>query len=160
MLKRRSIGVEIDMIKAELKALLDEYLPVGSDPTMYLATCDATGPNVRPLSLVRDGLDFYFATSRGSEMAGQLSSHCEVAFVCLLQKANQLGCLRVTGRAAEAAGTALRDAWTRAEGYDASSYFPGGLDDPDLVAFCVEPTRVRLRLPGEREANVDVDLFR
>lgn len=160
MLKRRSIGVEIDMTKTELKALLDEYLPAGSNPTIYLATCDATGPSVRPLSLVRDGLDFYFATSRGSEMAGQLNSRCEVGFVCLLQRARRLRCLRVTGRPAEAGGTALREAWTRAEGYDASSHFPGGLDDPDLVAFRVEPTRVRLRLPGEREASVDVDLFR
>ena len=36
-------------------------------------------------------------------------------------------------------GKALHAAWDAGHGYDATMYFPGGLDDPDLIAFRLRP---------------------
>jgi len=148
------------MTKDELKALLDQYLPSESNPTIYLATCDDIGPHVRPLSLVRDGLNMYFATSRNTEKISHLKSNQKVEFACLLEEADMLGSLRVAGTVTEVSGLPLHEAWARAKGYDASLHFPDGLDDPDLIAFHIHATRVKLRLPGKQEIDVKADLFR
>ncbi len=147
------------MTKEELEALLDQYLPAEAIPTMCLATYDAIGPHVRPLSLVRDGLHMYFATSRQSEKIGHLESDPKVEFACLLQGEDTPGSLRVAGTVTEIAGLPLHEVWRRAKGYDASLHFPGGLDDPELIAFRIHPTRVRLRLPGKQEIDVKAELF-
>jgi len=147
------------MTRDELKALLDDHLPAGTSPTICLATCDARGPHVRPLSLVRDGLDLYFATSRRSEKIHHLDSHHEVEFVCLLERVGEIGCLRVAGTVIEVTGAPLQEAWVRAHGYDAGLHFRRGLDDPDLIAFRIQPTLVRLRLPGQREREIQAVLF-
>jgi general stress protein 26 len=147
------------MTKDELRALLDYYLPVESEPTIHLATCDNEAPHVRPLTLVRDGLNLYFATSRHSDKIRHVGLHREVEFSCLLETAGKLGCLRVAGRLSEVTGTPLQEAWRRASGYDASLHFAGGLDDPDLIAFRVEPTRAMLREPGKPEVELDINLF-
>lgn len=148
------------MTKDELKTLLDDLLPVEIEPTIHLATCDTAGPHVRPVTLVRDGLGFYFATSRRSEKIRHITLPQKVEFSCLLERAGKLGCLRVAGTLTEVTGAPLRDAWGRAKGYDAGLHFADGLDDPDLIAFRIEPTRVRLRVPGEQETEVEVDLFK
>jgi len=143
----------------EFQELLDEYLPTTAEPTAYLATCDTAGPHVRPVTLVRDGVHFYFATSRRSEKTNHIDLTQDVEFVCLLEKGEKLGCLRVAGRVAEISGPPLRELWTRAQGYNASLHFPKGLEDPDLIAFRIHPTRIRLRPPGEREIEVRSELL-
>lgn len=148
------------MTKDELEALLDQYLPAETNPTIYLATYDAMGPHVRPLSLVRDGLNMYFATSRTSEKIRHLELHQKIEFACLLEGVGMPGCLRVAGTVTEIGGLPLHEVWTRAKGYDTSLHFPGGLDDPDLIAFRIHPTQVRLRLPGKQEIELQMHLFR
>ena len=147
------------MTTSELKALLDDYLPLGTDPTIHLATCDTAGPHVRPVTLVRDCLGFYFATSRCSDKIHHVGSQRTVELSCLLERAGKLGCLRIAGTLTEVSGAPLREAWNRAKGYDPSLHFSGGLEDPDFIAFRIEPKRIRLRVPGERETEVDADLF-
>ena len=147
------------MTRDELQELLDEYLPATAEPTAYLATCDAAGPHVRPVTLVRDGVHFYFATSRRSEKITQFALSQDAEFVCLLEQGGKLGCLRVAGQVSEVSGSSLAEIWARAQGYDASLHFPEGLEDPDLIAFRIHPTRVRLRLPGEREIEIPRELL-
>jgi general stress protein 26 len=55
----------------------------------------------------------------------------------------------VAGKAVEVKGKPLHEAWARGRGYDTKRYFPGGLDDPELVAYRIEPTRVQLLAPGK-----------
>ena len=92
----------------ELAELLDRTLPVETEPTVSLATCDRHGPHVRNVSLVRDRLSFYFATSRDSEKMGQLKEHGNVEFVAVLRGETKLGSLRVAGTLVEVAGAPLR----------------------------------------------------
>ncbi len=139
------------MTKEEVLRLLDKLLPVDPNSTMFLATRDDRSPHVRPLSLVRDGLRFYCASARCSDKSRQIAAHPEVEFVVLLKKGEHTGYLRVEGKAVEVTGKPLHEAWTRGKGYDTKMYFPGGLDDPDLIAFKIEPTQVRLLAPGNMD---------
>ncbi len=138
------------MTKEELLWMLDELLPIDPNPTMFLATRDDRSPHVRPLSLVRDGLRFYTGSARRSDKARQIAAHPEVEFVVLFKKGENTGYLRVAGKAVEVKGKPLHEAWTRGKG---CVYFPGGLDGPDLIAFRIEPTQVRLLAPGEEDAE-------
>jgi len=139
------------MTKEEVLRLLDELLPTDPNPTMFLATRDDRLPHVRPLSLVRDGLRFYTASAQCSDKSRQIAAHPEVEFVALLKKGENIGYLRVAGQAVEVSGKPLHEAWARGKGYDTKVYFPGGLDDPDLIAFKIEPTQVRLLAPGKMD---------
>jgi len=143
----------------QLVELLDRTLPVEAEPTVCLATCDLDGPHVRNLSLVRDRLSFYFATSRDSEKMSQLKEHGNVELFAVLRGETKLGSLRVAGTLVEVEGAPLHEAWERAQGYDAKRHFAGGLDDPELIAFRIQPVRVRLRRPGDREVDVPIELF-
>lgn len=136
------------MTKEEVLRMLDELLPVDKNPTMFLATRDDRLPHVRPLSLVRDGLRFYCASARCSDKSREIAAHREVELVVLLRKGENTGYLRVAGRAAEVKGKPLHEAWARGKGYDTKMYFPGGLDDPELIAFRIEPAQVRLLAPA------------
>lgn len=136
------------MTKEELLGILDELLPLDPNPTMFLSTRDDRAPHVRPLSLVRDGCHFYCAGARCSDKARQIAAHPQVEFVALLKRGEHTGYVRAAGKAVEVRGKSLHEAWTRGKGYDTKMYFPGGLDDPDLIAYRIEPTQVRLLLPG------------
>jgi general stress protein 26 len=139
------------MTKEELLRILDELLPPEPNPTMFLATRDDRWPHVRPLSLARDGCRFYCASARCSDKARQITAHPEVEFVALLRRGENTGYLRVEGRAVEIKGKPLHEAWARGRGYDTKRYFPGGLDDSELVAYRIEPTRVHLLLAGKMD---------
>jgi len=106
-----------------------------------------------------DGLKMYFATSRQSEKISHLESNPKVEFACLLEGADIPGSLRMAGRVTEIAGEPLHEVWASTKAYDPTLHFPGGLDDPDLIAFRIHPTRVRLRLPGKQKIEVQARLF-
>ncbi len=74
------------MTKEELLRMVDDLLPPGSNPTMFLAMWDGRIPRVRPMALVRDGLRFYFGTGRDDAKTDQIAGHPQVEFVALLRK--------------------------------------------------------------------------
>lgn len=148
-----------ELKKDALVELLDRTLPAETEPTVCLATCDRSGPHVRVISLVRDGLAFYFATSRDSEKMQHFSARPDVEFVAVLKEGDKLGSLRVAGTLIEVPSPVLHDVWTRGRGYDAKRHFAGGLDDPNFIAYRVCPVRIRLRPPGEREVDLPLLLF-
>lgn len=136
------------MTKQELLTLLDVLLPQEPNPTMYLATYDGLFPRVRPMSLVRDGLRFYMGTGREDAKSVHIRALPQVEFTIPLPRGVDTGYLRVAGTAVEITGRAKHEAWTRGKGYDVTAYAAGGLDNPQIVVFRIEPMRVRLVMPG------------
>lgn len=149
------------MTPHELRALLDELLPLSPNPTLFLATWDGQCPRVRPMSLVRDGLRFHIGTGRSDAKSVQISAHPHVEFVVLLPRGNDTGYLRVTGTVVEVKGKEMHEAWARGKGYDVTAYAPGGLDNPGIVVYRIVPSRVRLNVPGTMgEEELPVDWFK
>lgn len=134
--------------KEEMLALLEETAPADKHPTVFLATWDGTGSRVRPVTLVRDGLYFYFGTGRKDNKTRQIAGWPQVEFVVLL-KHEFIGYLRVSGKAVEMTGPEKREAWERGKGYDVEKYWEGGLDDPRFIMFSIVPDSMRLVVPGE-----------
>jgi|GEM_PF-1076070 len=143
----------------KLLSLLDETIPVDKPPALFLATWDGQSPRVRPVSLVRDGLRFYFGTGRQDDKSKQIGMCPNVEFVVLLKK-EFTGYLRVSGGAVEMTGPGKHEAWERGRGFDVKQYWEGGLDDPRFIMFRVIPDSVRLVVPGEmNEQELPMDWF-
>lgn len=136
------------MTEREFLHLLDELLPQEPNRTMFFATYDGRFPRVRPMSLVRDGLRFYMGTGREDAKSVHIRTHPQVEFTLLLPRGADTGYLRVAGTAVEVTGHAKHEAWTRGKGYDVAAYAPGGLDNPQIIVFRIQPVSVRLNVPG------------
>ncbi|MFH2054544.1 MAG: pyridoxamine 5'-phosphate oxidase family protein [bacterium] len=121
-------------------------------PVAFLATVDVQGfPQVRPLTLMSHGKDFYLATSTSSRKALQLTRDDRVEFVSLLPKEGNTGYLRVMGNAKRVVDPALAKKVTEACGYPVKKYWQG-VEDDDFFLIRVEPQRVEYMKPGEFEA--------
>ena len=146
--------------REELFGLLDEIIPNDKPPAIFLATWDGEYPRVRPVSLVRDGLSFYFGTGRQDNKSKQIASWPRVEFVVLLKKEKFTGYLRVSGKAVEMTGPEKHEAWKRGKGFDVGQYWEGGLDDPRFIMFRIVPDSVRLVVPEEmNEKELPLEWF-
>ncbi len=146
--------------REELLGFLDEVIPNDKPhPTLFLATWDGECPRVRPVTLVRDGLSFYFSTGRMDNKSKQIASYPRVEFLVLLKK-EFTGYLRVSGKAVEMVGPEKHEVWKRGKGFDLKQYWEGGLDDPRCIMFRIVPDSVRLLVPGEmNERELPLEWF-
>ena len=141
------------MTKQEFERLLNESLPLDSETVAFVATWDGQRPRLRPLVFVREGLRFHFATARCSAKVRELTAFPHIESVVLLKQGGHLGQLRLAGDVVEVKGKALHAAWDAGHGYDATMYFPGGLDDPDLIAFRLRPEHIAFSPPSGGETE-------
>jgi len=118
-------------------------------PVAFLASVDAEGfPQVRPVTLMAHGKDFYLATATSSRKAVQIRNDDRVEFVSLLPRDGNTGYLRVMGHAKRVTDLALAEKVTKACGYPVEHYWEGVSDD-NFFMVKVAPVRVEYMKPGE-----------
>ena len=132
----------------EIKQLLAER----EHPIAFLATVDAEGyPQVRPLTLMAYGNDFFLATGTSSRKAAQITQNDCVEFVTLLPKGDNTGYLRVMGHAHRVNDSKLAAKVVEACGYPVEKYWQG-VEDSEFFMVQIKPLRVEYMKPGEFEA--------
>ena len=112
---------------------------VQADRFPVLASIDGDQPRVRPVSPVRtDGFTVYVANLRMYHKTGELAANPKVELCYMDDAHNQV---RLTGTAEIVTDRAvLQSIW------DANALlrqFLGSLDNPQLLVYCIRPTRVR-----------------
>jgi general stress protein 26 len=132
---------------------IEKQLSSLSHPTAFLATVDKSGaPQVRPVTLMCTGKEFYLATSAASRKVGQFADDNRVEFVVVFCDGENNGYLRVMGQVQPIADISLRARVTAATNYPVTKYWMG-VDDPDFFFCRILPARVEYMRPGDDAAT-------
>ncbi len=119
----------------------------GALSRVVVATVEGTRPRLRPMTLVRHGASFYFATGSGAEKVKQLESNPGVEIILQWKEEPNNGYIRLDGEAIRE-----RDTETIEVLYSQFDYFSKlwkGPDDPTLVVYRVEARGYDYMKPGE-----------
>ena len=112
---------------------------MAADPFPHLASIDGDQPRLRPVSPVRtDGFVVYVANLRGYHKTAELSANPKVELCYLDNEHNQV---RLTGVAHILTDrTLLQEIW---DSNPLLRQYLGSLENPQLLVYRIEPTRVR-----------------
>jgi general stress protein 26 len=134
-------------------AEIEKQLGSLTHPTAFLATVDKSGaPQVRPVTLMCTGKEFYLATSAGSRKASQFTNDNRVEFVVVFCDGENNGYLRVMGRVQPVDDINVRAHVTAATEYPVTKYWLG-VDDPDFFFCRILPARVEYMRRGDDAAT-------
>jgi len=127
-----------------LEEVIDKF---GTLSHVVVATVEGTSPRLRPMTLVRHGESFYFATGSDAKKARQLEANPEVEIILQWKEEPNNGYIRLDGEAVRE-----KNAETISGLYNRFEYFSKlwkGPDDPTLVVYRVEAKSYDYRKPGE-----------
>jgi general stress protein 26 len=127
-----------------LAEVIDKF---GTLSRVVVATVEGTSPRLRPMTLVRHGASFYFATGSNAEKVKQLETNPQVEIILQWKEEPNNGYIRLDGETVKET-----DIETVAQLYHRFEYFSKlwkGPDDPTLVVYRVEPRSYDYMKPGE-----------
>ena len=127
-----------------LAEVIDKF---GTLSHVVIATVEGTSPRLRPITLVRHGASFFFATGSDAEKVKQLESNPQVEIILQWKEEPNNGYIRLDGEAVKET-----DAETISVLYHRIEYFSKlwkGPDDPTLVVYRVEARGYDYMKPGE-----------
>lgn len=122
---------------SEVRSLAEAVLK--SDRFPYLASLDGDQPRLRPVSPVRtDGFIVYVANLRSYHKTSEIAANPKVE-LCYLDKDHDQ--VRITGVASVVTDqTLLEQIW---ESNPLLRNYLGSIDNPELIVYRIDPTRVR-----------------
>ncbi|MFO0870793.1 MAG: pyridoxamine 5'-phosphate oxidase family protein [Pirellulales bacterium] len=136
MMPLRPLGLTADELRRKaLEVVAHDRFPM-------LATIDGDWPRVRPVSPLRtDGFVVYFANLRSYHKTIEIEANPHVELCYLDESHNQV---RLSGSASRVTDRAvLTDLWNA---NPLLRQYLGSIDNPLLIIYRVEPTRVRYML--------------
>jgi len=114
---------------------------------VVLATVEGTKPRLRPMTLVRHGASFFFATGSETNKVKQLESNPQVEIILQWKEEPNNGYIRLDGKAVrETNKETVADLYER---FEYLSKLWKGPDDPTLVVYRVEARNYDYMKPGE-----------
>jgi len=114
---------------------------------VVLATVEGTKPRLRPMTLVRHGASFFFATGSESNKVKQLESNPQVEIILQWKEEPNNGYIRLDGKAVrETNKETVADLYER---FEYLSKLWKGPDDPTLVVYRMEARNYDYMKPGE-----------
>ncbi|MES0324284.1 MAG: pyridoxamine 5'-phosphate oxidase family protein [Candidatus Bathyarchaeia archaeon] len=114
---------------------------------VVLATVEGTKPRLRPMTLVRHGASFFFATGSEANKVKQLESNPQVEIILQWKEEPNNGYIRLDGKAVrETNKETVADLYER---FEYLSKLWKGPDDPTLVVYRVEARNYDYMKPGE-----------
>ncbi len=131
--------------------IIDKF---GALSHVVIATVERGTPRLRPMTLVRHGASFYFATGSDAEKVKQLESNPKVEIILQWKEGANNGYIRLDGKA-----VAEKDMETVTALYNRFDYFSKlwkAPDDPTLVVYRVETRGYDYMKPGEW-ASIKID---
>jgi general stress protein 26 len=114
---------------------------------VVLATVEGTKPRLRPMTLVRHGASFFFATGSEANKVKQLESNPQVEIILQWKEEPNNGYIRLDGKAVrETNKETVADLYER---FEYLSKLWKGPDDPTIVVYRVEARNYDYMKPGE-----------
>ena len=114
---------------------------------VVLATVEGTKPRLRPMTLVRHGASFFFATGSEANKVKQLESNPKVEIILQWKEESNNGYIRLDGKAVrETNKETVTDLYER---FEYLSKLWKGPDDPTIVVYRVEARNYDYMKPGE-----------
>ena len=135
-----------DRIKSEALSHLAGYSSV------MLATVDADGPHVRPVTLIDHDGAYWIETGTGSAKVTQIRDNSKVELCLLFTEGENSGYVRLS-----AAAEIVTDAATRKRVSSHTGFFKDywtSPDDPSFTLLHIMPTVVEYMRPGEMEPHL------
>ena len=129
---------------ASLREVIDKF---GTLSHVVLATVEGTKPRLRPMTLVRHGAAFFFATGSDADKVKQLESNPQVEIILQWKEEPNNGYIRLDGKAVKETNKE-----TVTELYERFEYLSKlwkAPDDPTLVIYRVEARYYGYMKPGE-----------
>ncbi|MFA9435603.1 MAG: pyridoxamine 5'-phosphate oxidase family protein [Candidatus Bathyarchaeota archaeon] len=127
-----------------LREVIDKF---GTLSHVVLATVEGTKPRLRPMTLVRHGASFFFATGSEANKVKQLESNPQVEIILQWKEEPNNGYIRLDGKAVrETNKETVADLYER---FEYLSKLWKGPDDPTLVVYRVEARNYDYMKPGE-----------
>ena len=127
-----------------LREVIDKF---GIMSHVVLATVEGTKPRLRPMTLVRRGASFFFATGSEANKVKQLESNPQVEIILQWKEEPNNGYIRLDGKAVrETNKETVADLYER---FEYLSKLWKGPDDPTLVVYRVEARNYDYMKPGE-----------
>ena len=127
-----------------LREVIDKF---GTLSHVVLATVEGTKPRLRPMTLVRHGASFFFATGSEANKVKQLESNPQVEIILQWKEEPNNGYIRLDGKAVrETNKETVADLYER---FEYLSKLWRGPDDPTIVVYRVEARNYDYMKPGE-----------
>ena len=127
-----------------LREVIDKF---GTLSHVVLATVEGTKPRLRPITLVRHGASFFFATGSEANKVKQLESNPQVEIILQWKEEPNNGYIRLDGKAVrETNKETVADLYER---FEYLSKLWKGPNDPTLVVYRVEARNYDYMKPGE-----------
>ncbi len=131
-------------IMVSLREVIDKF---GTLSHVVLATVEGTKPRLRPMTLVRHGASFFFATGSEANKVKQLESNPQVEIILQWKEEPNNGYIRLDGKAVrETNKETVADLYER---FEYLSKLWRGPDDPTIVVYKVEARNYDYMKPGE-----------
>ncbi len=127
-----------------LREVIDKF---GTLSHVVLATVEGTKPRLRPITLVRHGASFFFATGSEANKVKQLESNPQVEIILQWKEEPNNGYIRLDGKAVrETNKETVADLYER---FEYLSKLWKGPDDTTLVVYRMEARNYDYMKPGE-----------
>jgi general stress protein 26 len=127
-----------------LREVIEKF---GTLSHVVLATVEGTKPRLRPMTLVRHGASFFFATGSEANKVKQLESNPQVEIILQWKEEPNNGYIRLDGKAVrETNKETVADLYER---FEYLSKLWKGPDDPTLVVYRMEARNYDYMKPGE-----------
>jgi general stress protein 26 len=114
---------------------------------VVLATVKGRSPRLRPMTMVRHGDSFYFATGINANKVKQLESNPDVEILLQWKEEPNNGYIRLDGKVVKE--TSIEIVTELYEKFDYFSKLWQGPDDPALVVYRVKVRHYDYMKPGE-----------
>lgn len=120
--------------------------------SVMLATVDADGPHIRPVTLIDQDGSYWIETGTGSAKVAQIRENQKIELCLVFTEGENSGYLRLSGTA-----EIVTDAATRKRVSSHTEFFKdywSSPDDPSFTLLRIIPAGVEYMRPGEMEPHV------
>jgi len=133
-------------LKKEVLAHLSGYSSV------MLATVDADGPHVRPVTLIEFDNAYWIETGTTSAKVRQIRDNPKVELCLVFADGENSGYVRLAGRAEIVTDASIRESVSAHTKFFADYW--DGSDDPSFTLLRIIPATVEYMRPGEMEPHM------
>jgi len=116
-----------------------------------LATVDAEGPHVRPVTLIEFDNAYWIETGTTSSKVRQIRDNPNVELCLVFTDGTNSGYIRLAGRAEIVTDGVIRESVSSHTEFFADYW--SGPDDPSFTLLRIDPSTVEYMRPGEMEPH-------
>ena len=120
--------------------------------SVMLATVDADGPRVRPVTLIDHDGAYWIETGTASAKVAQIRDNPKIELCLVFTEGENSGYVRLSGRAEIVKDAAIRERISSHTKFFADYW--RGPEDPSFALLRIKPSTIEYMRPGEMEPHM------